>query len=152
MDSEGGGQATPPADVGCALCGESLDPVDDLVLQCYPERERTVPAVAAADGFVGVCDACATEIDELVAAWRDHGPPPVAADHSIAGGYRRVAADCSFCERELGGEPLLGVEYYRPGAVDDAPDGSAGADYSLCHRCVPVFDRFLEQVRADAAP
>lgn len=134
-----------PAALECALCGRPVGG-DALVVQCYPENGRSNPGVAAADGSVAACEGCADEVRELLAAWSGHADPPVGADRSIAEGYRRVADDCSFCERPVGDDPILGVERYRRG--DDPRAGAtAYANYSLCGDCAPVFDRFLDQVR-----
>lgn len=133
-------EAAPPGATGCALCDGDLD--GPLYVVCYPEADAAAPAVAPSDGVLAVCAACAGEVAELADAWTGHGAPPVAADHGIGEGYRRVADDCSFCDRPLGEDPLLGVEYYRPG--DDY------ANFALCAHCADVFDEFLRGVGGDA--
>ena len=147
VDSGTNGRDTPLNGLCCSLCDGRLDGADPLV-QCYPEDDRASPDAAATDGFLAVCGDCAVEVDELVETWTGHEEPPVDAEWPISDGYRRVAADCSFCARALGNEPLLGVEYYRRG--ESADDLRAYANSSLCASCIPVFEQFLAQLRDDA--
>lgn len=149
VDSGTNGRDAPPSGFGCSLCDARLDGDDGLFVQCYPEDDRSLPDAAAVDGFLGVCADCAVEVDELVEAWTGHEEPPVDRGWPISDGYRRVAPDCSFCGRTLGEEPLLGVEYYRRGEGDG--DLRSYANYSLCGRCVPVFEQFLTQLRDDGS-
>lgn len=157
VDSDAGTAPTGPTGTTCALCGGSFDHGDELVVQCYPEEGRDHPDPAATDGFLGVCTDCADEVDELLAAWNTHEEPPVGPDASIAAGYRHVADDCSFCDRALDEEPLLGVEYVRgvdgsnDDREDDGPEPESYANYSLCGDCVPVFDEFLQGVGGDGS-
>lgn len=133
-------------DLGCSLCDGRLDGADDhRFVQCYPEDGRSPPSAAAGDGFLAVCADCVGEVDELVSAWTRRDAPPVGPDHSIAAGYRRVGDDCSFCDRALGDDALLGVECYRRETAHGERPGSA-ANYALCGECVAVFDEFLDNV------
>lgn len=149
------GTGTDPVAVDCSLCDHPTSGSDGVAVQCYPAADGDDPGVAAADGFVGVCGDCRAEVDDLFEAWTSHEAPPVGADHSIRAGYRRVVDDCSFCDRGLDGV-ALGVECYgldAAGSAEATPDEAStdGADnYALCDGCAPVFDRFLEQVRAHA--
>lgn len=145
VDAKPGASPDPPADVDCALCAASLDPDDYLVVQCYPESGEVLPERAAADGFLGVCADCAADVDELLDAWSARDEPPVGPDAAIAAGYRRVADECSFCDRPLGTDPLVGVEYV-PDGGDQRERASDYANYSLCADCAPVFDEFLDGV------
>lgn len=149
VDSSAGADADAPIGGRCSLCDRSIGS-DDLILHCYPTADGERPAVAARDGYVGVCADCRADVDELLAAWTALATPPVDAAHSIAEGYRRVADDCSFCGRPVVDGPLLGVEYY-PRTAGTGGDDAAAANYALCADCVPVFDEFLGQVRDDAS-
>lgn len=131
----------------CSLCGQGLGDGCRFV-SCYPAEGRATPSPAADDGVVGVCDRCAAEVDELVDAWTAHEDPPVDGSDSIHAGYVLVAEECSFCDRSIGDEPPLGVEYYRRDAAFGDADG-ADANYSLCDGCAPVFAEFLDNVGRD---
>lgn len=147
VDSPTAGTDGPSLDIGCSLCGNRLGE-DGRFLTCYPEAEGTAPSPAADDGLLGLCGECASEVSELVAAWADHTAPPVDDDWTIGAGYRRIADDCSFCDRGLDEDPVLGVEYYpQDAAYDDAEE--SGSNYSLCAGCGPVFEEFLDQVGDD---
>lgn len=148
VDSPTDGSDGPSWNIGCSLCDQRLGE-DDQFLTCYPEDGRSAPSPAADDGLLALCGDCVVEVDELVDAWTTHDEPPVDADWSIGAGYHRVADECSFCDRTLGEEPVLGVEYYQHGAAYDGSDGSC-ANYSLCNGCGPVFEEFLDQVGGDA--
>ncbi len=133
-------------DLGCSLCDGRLDATDDhRFVHCYPEDGRSLPTAAADDGFLAICEECAGEVEELVSAWTHRDAPPVSPDHSIAAGYRRVTDDCSFCDRALGDDALLGVECYRRETARDERAGTA-ANYALCAGCAPVFEEFLRQL------
>lgn len=148
VDSPTSGGDDPSRTAGCSLCGRQLGD-DDRFLTCYPEDGHSVPSRTADDGLLALCGDCVVEVDELFDAWTAHDEPPVASEWSIGTGYRRVADDCSFCDRTLGEDPVLGVEYYPHGAAYDA-DGST-ANYSLCEGCAPVFDEFLDQIGTNEA-
>ena len=147
-DSATSASRDPARDVGCSLCGDSLDD-DGRFVQCYPEDGCRLPAATVGSGFLAVCVDCDREVTELIDAWRGRDDPPVGDDHSIAAGYRRVADDCSFCDRPLGEGALLGVEYYGRGG-ESGDDVDPYANYSLCADCVPVFDEFLQGLAGDA--
>lgn len=149
VDSPTSAGDDPAGNVGCSLCGQQLGD-DDRVVTCYPENGRSVPSLAADDGVLAFCGACTAEVDELVDAWTDHDEPPVDAERSIGAGYRQVVDDCSFCDRTLGEDPVLGVEYYHRNAAYDDAEGFC-TNYSLCDGCAAVFTEFLDQVGGDGA-
>lgn len=148
VDSPTNGGDDPSWTAGCSLCAQQLGD-DDRFVTCYPENGRTAPTLAADDGVLAICGECVTEVDELVDAWTGHDEPPVDVEWSISEGYRRITDDCSFCDRSLGEDPVLGVEYYRRGAAYDAASGTC-TNYSLCDGCVSVFDVFLDQISGDS--
>lgn len=147
VDSPTSGGDDPSGAVGCSLCGHRLGE-DCRFVSCYPATEGATPAQTDDDGVLAVCGDCVAEVDELVDAWSGHGAPPVDGDRSIGAGYPRVAEDCSFCDRALDGDDVLGVEYFDRDAAYGDDDGSP-ANFSLCEGCVPVFEEFLDNVGAE---
>lgn len=153
VDSPTSGGGDPSASVTCSLCGHRLGDAGRFV-SFYPAADRSAPAPAADDGVVAVCEDCTVEVEELVDAWAGHDVPPVAEEWSIGGGYRRVAADCSFCDRDVDGDDVLGVEYFDREAAYGDVDGGADGDgpcenFSLCDGCATVFEEFLDNVGGD---
>ena len=144
VDSSTGRGGDVSEDIGCSLCGGRLRG-DDRIVTCYPEAGRTAPSPAADDGVLALCEGCTDEVDELLDAWTGHEDPPVDAEWSIGAGYARVADDCSFCDRTLGEDSVLGVEYYRRDAAYDGGERPS-ANYSLCEGCGSVFEEFLDQI------
>jgi|AntDeeMinimDraft_4_1070355.scaffolds.fasta_scaffold01196_3 hypothetical protein len=136
-----------PGGVVCSLCGHRLGEAGRFV-SFYPTDNRSAPAPAADDGVVAVCEDCTVEVDELVDAWTRHDAPPVADEWSIGAGYRRVAEICSFCDRDVDGDDVLGVEYFDREAAYGGGDGPL-TNFSLCDGCATVFEEFLNNVGGD---
>jgi len=124
---------TLPQELPCTFCEGRAT----LALQTYPEDDG--PDGVGPNGGLHLCGDCAGEAIELLGAWDAHEQPAIDAETAICGGYRAVAADCSFCTEQLGDGPLTGVELY------DTPDDGLPeyANYTLCPDCQAVFGEFL---------
>jgi|GEM_PF-1238970 len=147
VDSPSSGGDHPSGGVACSLCGHRLG-ADGRFVGFYPASDRPAPSPAADDGLLAVCGDCVVEVDELVDAWAGHDAPPVADEWSIGAGYRRVAEDCSFCDRALDGDDVLGVEYFDREAAYGTGDGPR-ENFSLCDGCATIFEEFLDNVGTD---
>jgi hypothetical protein len=134
------------AELRCGICEEACTADAAKAVHCYASDPDTAPQCAAADGFIGVCGDCDTEVADLLEAWTPSGDPPVGTAPSIIAAYDRSTGACSFCERDLE-TVAMGAEYFPLATGTREIEAS---NFALCGGCTDVFERFLTQVRAHA--